>query len=327
MASLRQRMTRTPAGARARSLRRALRLSRAHSGDFESRLTWIFGSPRSGSTWLLTLLAEHRAVVPINEPLIGWYLGPFLCDLPTGDATALDGSNFTLRRVQRYNPDAFFSDHFSDVWTPGLGRIMRERFYEHARRASVNPRASDTRIVIKEPNGSQSADLIMRSLPQARMLFLLRDGRDVVDSELAGNLEGSWVTREFPGLGGLSDNERLGFAVQSAHKWLWRTEVAQQAFREHTGSKHLLRYEQLRADPETHLRVVFDWLGLPVAHHELQAWIARHAFEDLPGDVAGPEKFFRAASPGRWRESLRPEEQAAVMEVIGDKLRELGYDQ
>jgi hypothetical protein len=30
---------------------------------------WIFGSPRSGSTWLWKLLAEHDHVVPINEPL------------------------------------------------------------------------------------------------------------------------------------------------------------------------------------------------------------------------------------------------------------------
>ena len=264
-------MTRTPAGAKARSLRRAFRLRRAHSSDFESRLTWIFGSPRSGSTWLLTLLAEHDSIVPVNEPLIGWYLGPFLCDLPTGDATALDVSNFTLRRVQRYTSDAFFSDHFSDVWTPGLGRMMRERFYEHARRASVNPRSADTRIVIKEPNGSQSADLLMRSLPQARMLFLLRDGRDVVDSELAGNLEGSWVTREFPGLRGVPESERLGFVIQSAHKWLWRTEVVQEAFRDHKGPKHLLRYEQLRDDTAMHLQALFDWLGLPVGDDELRS--------------------------------------------------------
>src|SRR3954466_15243190 len=56
----------------------ALRHGRVADRDLESRLVWVFGSPRSGSTWLLRLLAEHESVVPVDEPLIGSYLGPFM---------------------------------------------------------------------------------------------------------------------------------------------------------------------------------------------------------------------------------------------------------
>ena len=48
----------------------------------ESRLVWLFGSPRSGSTWLLQMLGEHPRIVPINEPLIGFHLSPFQANDP-----------------------------------------------------------------------------------------------------------------------------------------------------------------------------------------------------------------------------------------------------
>src|SRR5256885_113671 len=112
----------------------ASRFGHGADGHFESRLTWVFGSPRSGSTWLLLMLARHAAVVPVNEPLIGWYLGPFLCDLPGFDSSALDLDNFTLRRVQRNKRDQFFAQEFSDVWKSDCARMMRRRFYAHASR-------------------------------------------------------------------------------------------------------------------------------------------------------------------------------------------------
>ena len=83
----------------------------------------------------------------------------------------------------------------------------------------------------------------MAAMPRSRLLFLLRDGRDVVDSDLAANKQGSWIGREFPGARGISPAERLDFVVQSAHKWLWRTEVVQAAFAAHPGPKQMVRYE------------------------------------------------------------------------------------
>src|SRR5207248_8350579 len=123
--------------------------------------------------------------------------------------------------------EQFFSERYADVWLPNLARMMRERFHAYAQRYPTDAPVSRRQVMIKEPNGSQSADVIMRALPRARLLFLLRDGRDVVDSELAANLQGSWVSRDFPGLRGIADSDRLSFVAQSAQKWRWRTEVVQ----------------------------------------------------------------------------------------------------
>jgi hypothetical protein len=300
---------------------RAMRSART----IEERLVWVFGSPRSGSTWLLRIRCDHDAVTPVNEPNLGWYLGPFLSDLPGFGAAALDSHNFTLRQVQDEKPSQFFAAEFEQAWRPALARMMRERFAAHVERYPPKDGAGHALVLIKEPNGSQSADIIMRALPRARFLFLLRDGRDVVDSELAAHQAGAWVTKEFPGAEGISEEERFGFVVQSARKWLWRTEVTQRAYDAHPGPKLTTRYEELLVDAPGQLRMLLDWLGLEMSDAELLATLDRHAFENVPVERRGSLEFFRAASPGLWRENLSAEEQAAMEEVIGPKLRELGY--
>lgn len=302
----------------------ALRVARADA-RFESHLAWIFGSPRSGSTWLLRLLAEHQAVVAVNEPLIGHYLGPFLADQPGFDASKLDASNFTLRRIQSGSRHAFFAEEFSDVWVPELGRLMRRRFLAHATRYAGGVPLSRTAVLIKDPNSSQSADVIMRALPRAHLLFLLRDGRDVVDSDLASNLRGSWVEDVFPGARGISHADRLEFITQSARKWLWRTEVVQEAYSAHSGPKRLIRYEDLRHDPRAHLGGILHALGLRFTEQEIEAWVTRHSFERLPAEARGPSQFARTATSGSWRENLTVEEQRTIERILGPKLREFGY--
>jgi hypothetical protein len=181
-------------------------------------------------------------------------------------------------------------------------------------------------VVIKEPSGSQSADLLLPALPESRLLFLLRDGRDVVDSELAANRKGSWVSSEFPGAEGLSQEDRLDFVIRSAQKWLWRTEVVESAYRSHPGPKHLVTYEQLLADPVDRLSAVFEWLDLPADDGMVRATLDRHSFASLSDERRGPDKFFRAATPGLWREHLTAEEQSALDRILGRKLRALGYE-
>lgn len=301
-------------------------LVRLHERSIAPRMLWILGSPRSGSTWLLKLLRGHPSVVAINEPLIGWYLGPFLSDMPGGKAERLDTSNFTLRREQRHKADQFFATQFEDVWRPDLARMIRRRFAAHAIRfPPPDGGVSRAIIAIKEPNGSQSADEIMRALPQARFLFLLRDGRDVVDSELAAHLKDAWLSKAFPGAGGIEPDARLEFVGQSARKWLWRTEVVQAAFAEHPGPRRLIRYEELLADPAAHLRSLFAWLGIAANQDLVQTTVDRHAFERLPEAHRGPLGFYRSASPGSWRENLSEPEQAELARILHPKLRELGY--
>ena len=302
-----------------------MRLSlRRNSQSVESRVIWMFGSPRSGSTWLRRMAEQHPLIVGMNEPLIGSHLSPFLSDEPGYRAEDLDLGTFTFRRVLEGNPDKFFAAKYADVWLPGLRRMLNDRFLAHLEREAGGSAAREALLLIKEPNGSQSADVIMRAQPTARLLFLLRDGRDVVDSDLSSFVVGGWQEQSFEHMRGVEDSGRLEFVIRSAYHWLWRTEVVESAFAEHRGPKHMVRYEDLLREPERRLRELIEWLEVPGEGLDVAKVVDEFAFERLP--YRGPDQQNRFATPGAWRDNLRADERGAVQDILLPKLRELGYD-
>ena len=290
---------------------------------FESRTVWMLGSPRSGSTWLLSLLAQHPLVVPMNEPTLGYHLSPFLMNEPGYRASDLEFKNFALRKVVEHDPAKFFAAAYEDVWVPGLRRLIGDRLQAYVERFPHSAPVDEAILVVKEPNGSQAADVIMRAQPDSSLLFLLRDGRDVVDSELASFEVGGWLERAFPHMQGVTDEERLAFVEYSAYAWLWRTESVETAWEGHEGPKLLVRYEDLLRAPEEHFVRVLEWLGSPLDGEAVRNAVDRLAFDQIKN--RGPAQFNRSASPGAWRQNLRPAERELVERVLGPKLRELDY--
>lgn len=260
------------------------------------------------------MLAEQDRIVPINEPQIGLHLAPFVSDWPGWDPSSL-GDKFTFNRVAEEFHVYFFSRRYAEVWLRPLRRLICRRISVYGDRRSI--------FVIKEPNGSQAADIILRAMPRAQLLFLLRDGRDVVDSELAASQRGSWMNKSGFGFEGLTkEQQRMPFLAQAARKWVWRTQVVQEAFAAHRGPKLLVRYEDLLTDTHQQLDRTFEWLQVPPPN--IDATVDRHAFRRSPQH--GPQKFVRAAAPGRWRQNLGADEQAMVEGIMGPKLREMGYE-
>jgi hypothetical protein len=273
----------------------------------------------------LWTLAEHEAVVPVNESHIAAYLGSQLGDSTIVDPAALGLTSMTLRRLNRDSPQHFLADSYRDVWAPVLERLIDERLLAQASRHPSKAPLHRRIVVVKEPNGSEAADLVMELQPAARLLFLLRDGRDVVDSELAALSEGSWVSQSFPGIRGIGEDERLEAARRSAYRWKWRTEVVQAALEAHQGPKMLVRYGDLREEPVRYFGAISRWLGLPDDEPLLKNIVERHDFEKIPADERGPNFFYRAATPGLWAKGLRPREQAVVTDIIGETLKKFGY--
>ena len=284
----------------------------------------MFGSPRSGSTWLRRMAEQHPLIVGVNEPLIGNHLSPFLSDEPGYRAEDLDLATFTFRRVLEGDPDKFFAEKYADVWVPGLRRLINDRFQAHLEREAGPAAASETLLLIKEPNGSQSADVIMRAQPTARLLFLLRDGRDVVDSEVASFMVGGWQESSFDHMRGLEDSERLDFVDPLG---------ASLALADGGGRGGVRRTS--RPEAPGALRGSAARAG---AAHARALRLAGGAYgRDRPRQ-GGRRVLLRAASlsrcqsaeplreAGRWRENLRPDERDAVQEILAAKVRELGYD-
>ena len=182
-------------------------------------------------------------------------------------------------------------------------------------------------VMIKEPNGSHAADTIVSLLPRSRMLFLLRDGRDVVDWLIDAMLGSqSWWAGRTRQLG-RPPQERLAFVAQHSELWVRRTMASQRAFESLSdGQRLLVRYEDILSDTSTQLRRICDRLGLELGAKGLATIVERNAFDSAPKDRRGPGKPMRAATPGLWRENLTEDERRTMHEMMGAKLAELGND-
>jgi LPS sulfotransferase NodH len=306
-------------------------------------LVWIFGSPRSGSTWLLELLAHPLVlegrdplgfrvppgshgpieVIPINESLLPTHLAP-----PQPEDAAARRRPWVRVPMDTFGDLGayFFSRHFEDVWRPAVGKLAYARFGAHLERAAAAHQvAEDAHVVIKEPNGSHAAPLILSLLPESRLVFLLRDGRDVVDSQLSLNGPGG-LSAVWRGVAIETPEERLQLVREESLNWVARMAATERAFQERPPElRWRLRYEDLLADPVACLGALLDWLDLERNDEAIAGAVDAHRFGSAAPSRTGASATRRAAAPGLWRESMTEEEIALAHELMGEKLVELGY--
>jgi hypothetical protein len=174
---------------------RRLRRPRLDEEGVESRLVWILGSPRSGSTWLVNLLASDRRAIKLDEPTIGMHLAVSMHDFVGVPPERAPAERLRLNDLRADLPSYFFSRRYESAWRPQVRRLLLERFGAEIEAIRSARSLRDPVALIKEPNGSRAADIIMSLLPASRMIFLLRDARDVIDSELDGLAPGGWLGR------------------------------------------------------------------------------------------------------------------------------------
>jgi hypothetical protein len=287
-------------------------------------LAWIFGSSRSGSTWLLRMLAEVDRVIPIDDPHIGHHLGVWR-PIPLAWATAKDPPKLgTLADFKRKKRDYLFSDRFRDTWMPQLRDLISARFAAQAAQDIAAAGGIDRPIVVVKEPGSHAADTIMDLFPHSSLIFLLRDGRDVVDSWLDAYRDGSWATDE--GAYPLDDTGRSALIRWQASVWLHRTEVVQETYAcTDPDRRVLIRYEEMRADPGAALRKICATLGIEASGESLDGIAAANEFSRVPESHKGAGREIRRAEPGGWATHMSREEILEMHEILAEKLDELGY--
>jgi hypothetical protein len=314
--------------------------------SFESRLVWMFGSPRSGSTWLLHLLchplvpaqgsacgvarlsapdADAPPAIPLNEPYAQSHLAPSLAQELVASGKLPFG---TVNALRRGDPNYLLCDRYEQAWRRPLRELVLGRLAAQVREvARVNSVRGALPIIIKEPNGSIGADVVMALFPRARMIFLLRDGRDVTDSMLDARLPGGWLADlSAPDAARLAER-RMEIVRQEAQLWRARTQAVMRAYDAHPPRlRRLVRYEDARRNPGAVLAELEQWLGLrrtPRGRADALRW---NDFDAVPSDAKGSGKPLRAAEPGLWRRNLDGAEQDAMQEILGAQLQQLGYE-
>ena len=283
-------------------------MGRRAGGVDPAGLVWIFGSGRSGSTWLRRMMAEMPGHRVWEEPMVGALFGEFYARAP--------GENLSSK-------DYVMGEPIRRGWIQSIRNFV----LDGARYSNPDLKPGEY-LVVKEPNGSVGAPLLMEALPEARMVLLVRDPRDVVASVLDAAKKGGWLYEsrdDAPGRGReAADKRPVAFVRERANAYRRGVENAARAYDAHRGPKVLVRYEDLRADTPGTMKSLYSALGIPADEDGLGRAVERHSWENVPAEDKGEGKSHRKATPGGWRDDLTPA-QAGVVEKITAPLLDRFY--
>jgi hypothetical protein len=263
----------------------------------------VLGCARSGTTLLQVMLHSHHrlAIAPETKFLLRAYrrrlrfgdlrdpgnrraLGEFIVRAKFFDRLGLDPEE-AIREVVAAPP----------TFGSAVGAVLRA----YAKRFD-RPRWGE-----KRPGYNRHIDMVMRLFPDAHLVHVVRDPRDVV----ASLKRMPWWRHGAPG---------------SVSAWAQSVDYVEDAARRWPVTRVL--YERLVADPERELRALCAALG-----EEYDPAMAEP--ERLAPEVVPERRWHRRARGGpstdpvgRWRERLEPWEAALCETVLARRMEKLGYE-
>ncbi len=260
------------------------------------------GAPRSGTTLLRRLLDRHPVICAGAETKLFVPAAFNLAWLAESYAIPLDDLA-AMRRAS--SSQAGFIDAFA---------------------ARARADAGKTRWAEKTPQNIRHLDWILEHFPEASLIHVIRDGRDVVCS-MREHPDWRWV-----------DGAWQKVLVPRPLDWYaerWVEDTAAGMARRGDSRYVEVRYEDLVSDPVAALRAVCERLDIGVD----APWLAEvgsrgHAAWTETADDGGAgrsaarpdyEGAVTAASIGRWQRDLTATEQQEVERSCGARLHQLGY--
>lgn len=279
---------------------------------------FVIGAPRSGTTWLQTLLGAHPEVVTGQESHVFYrYIHPL--------------TEAWQRSLQSMIPERRYiglASYLTQEEFDGLVRHFVSTVFSKLEGLKPGARV----ILEKTPDHAFHIDLISYYLPTARFVHVIRDGRDVAVSMIASSR--SWGRHWAPG------------SVKAAAEE-WKAYVLAGLEGRTLGDRYReVRYEHLLTDGICELQRLFSFLEVDCTR-DLAARIYRaQRFEShknggeksevivRSGEVlrqtgtrlAEPDGFYRKGIAGDWQTRLSTLDLQVFCHVAGDLLVELGYE-
>ncbi len=302
------------------------------------KLAFIVGHYKSGSTWLLNLLSLHPQVRGVGETSIFAYssANPDLCEV----AHKLYNEGFWgrggLRTLVR-SRFAEWSRPLRSCWRPILGphdrpttrmdlRLFDQRRLRRTLQESTTPEDFCYRFfeflcktlqpdgyLIEKNNNIALVPYIKSIFPDAKLIAIYRDGRDVIVSE-------KYYLKNEIGQSGSFQQGVLN----------WRRAMESQFSYEKEYGIFTLSYESLKVNGEVVVRNLLEFLGLPADPEIVATMLEKSSFKFVTGRDSGVENsksFYRKGTVGDWRNHFTEEEKFAFKELAGDILAKLRYEE
>ncbi len=287
--------------------------SESPASPFGKPPVFLVGAPRSGTTLLHQILEHHPAfAIPYESK----YLATFSRHLDEfGDLGDPANRESLIVSIETFMRNAWLERDLKE-WMPGVleaaPQLARdaaptfagvlEAMYAFYARGQGRPRWAD-----KMATFGRVLPAILETFPDARIIHIVRDGRDVGSSLL-----------------------RLSFGPNTAYVAgkRWNSFVAHGLdFAEaHTASVLTIRYEDLIDDSENVLRRLCDFVGERFHKEMLEFHRVRSANvprKEIHGQLNKPLNRERVA---RWKKDLSPRQVRVFEAAAGATLARMGYE-
>ncbi|MBW2737995.1 MAG: sulfotransferase [Deltaproteobacteria bacterium] len=285
-------------------------------GDVDGQnLIFLAGCPRSGTTYLQKMLAALPNTKTSQE-LHLWYLVN-----PLWNRWCNQGKAITLDQRGGVGLALFVSqEDFLAHFRNFLIQLLEE----------VIPDLQPGEMFIeKTPSNALFIDLIHTVFPKAKVVYVLRDARDVVASLLAAST--TWGKHWAPG------NPK-----EAAKRWQQYSVRARSGLQDLPDNLHItIKYEEMIADPVARLRGIAAFLAIDASDHQIMQAVQTNSLDSvhLSGgtvihrgiveseDFKEPEGFVRkVGDTRRWRDKLSFYQRFWVWRVARKEMKEVGYE-
>ncbi|MEO1590245.1 MAG: sulfotransferase [Cyanobacteria bacterium J06632_22] len=318
----------------------------AISGETYPKL-FVVGCPRSGTSWVKSLVGGHPDVVSVPTETQAYRLiyEPFLRLPKQPLQERLKGWKGILRR---YGPKPLLlSFDTQDIWqgilsnydilnkpdSYGLhGLASREAFKGLLQQAQVSPgdRLKQAENLIaglldhfyqqqgypgmslleKTPMHLRYVEQILKRFPEARVIEVIRDGRDVCVSYNALAKTQTWAR-----IGSAGAIRQWRQCIKMGEAYRARPDLAARI--------STVRYEQLQADTAGQLAQLFDFAGLRWHHRQIEHIVQANDIRRIR--YRGEGKPHRQGRTSDWQQTLSKADQQLCETVAGEQLAQLGY--
>ena len=307
------------------------------------KITFIFGAPRSGTTWLAKIFDSHVDTVYCHEPdlVIRSDFIPLICPKDNfaqySEATRqFIASLFADRSLKsrgslpvfRKSADTALQYEVRRCGLYGLKsleKLLPAKFHHSIRVPDFTDLdGGSMHRVVKSVNALGRAGLIQHALPDCRVILIIRHAFSQVASRLKGIADNmfekrpwglQWIGTPQAARYGLNESllGRLSLAEQLAWEWAVLNEKALDDLQGNPRAL-IFRYKDFTADPLGHSKNLFAFSGLP--------WCAQtERFIRRSGRPLGPDGYYRVykdphVAKTKWRTTLSFDEKKQIYDIM-----------
>lgn len=311
------------------------------------RVFFIAGEMRSGTSWVRRTLSAHPEIACGHEASF------FGRDYDHEEIPVYTGPVSSLTRVLATSKELrIWHDLPWNQWTDDFDEDLR-----NLARASIDyflakevARTSKRIVGDKSPQHTACLDEIHEIYPDARIIHIVRDGRDVAVSamhhwwRLAKDREGGIfdLTPEEIETRNAYLEDPKGFLAsgrsiftserleQLARRWSHRISKAHRDGTKLYGERYLeIRYEDLLREPEPNLRRMLELLEARSDGLVIERCLRASSFERVSNRPQGEEdagSFFRKGVAGDWSNTFNERDREIYKKFAGERLVEMGYE-